>query len=195
MRIEEYQQLALKTLSSNFFVNKPMPPLLHAAMGFVTETTELLEAFSNGIDVDKVNVCEELGDILWYVAIYCEYSDTDIRYMRYEAEKISGFLEAQQNVLSAIIAAGKFQDIFKKAIYYNNPLDFQKLQVILQDLIYACANIAGWCGKDILTVAATNIQKLQARFPGKFTEDGANNRDLGKEREVLEGAEEAKNIA
>jgi hypothetical protein len=32
-----------------------------------------------------------------------------------------------------------------------------------------------------------NIDKLKARFPEKFTEELANNRDLVKEREILEG--------
>jgi hypothetical protein len=33
----------------------------------------------------------------------------------------------------------------------------------------------------------TNIDKLKARYPEKFTENDALNRDLNKERNILEG--------
>jgi hypothetical protein len=43
----------------------------------------------------------------------------------------------------------------------------------------------GW---DLREILATNIAKLEARYPEKFTEEQAINRDLGAERQVLEGA-------
>ena len=39
---------------------------------------------------------------------------------------------------------------------------------------------------DFDEVATTNINKLKARFPEKFTQDKAYNRDLDTEREILE---------
>lgn len=46
--------------------------LLHGAMGLCTETGELQDALKRwifyGKDVDRVNIVEECGDLLWYIA-------------------------------------------------------------------------------------------------------------------------------
>ena len=110
-------------------VMKPMPDfaqgegdvefvrLLHAIIGITTEAGELVEALLEQ-KLDKVNVMEELGDVMWYVAIACHTLDIDPTEM---------------------------------------------LQI--------------------------NIDKLRKRFPNKFTEYDADNRDLDAERDILEGNE------
>lgn len=95
--------------------------LLHCVIGLATEAGELLEGiteqlFDTGEAVDRVNMVEEVGDGLWYMAGIL---------------KASGFTfgEAQHR----------------------------------------------------------NIAKLRRRFPDKFKEHDANNRDLFAERAELEG--------
>jgi len=99
--------------------------LLHSAIGISTESGEILDAFKKhliyGADLDIINLTEELGDIMWYVAIMTRYL---------------------KNLTGAT----------------------------LED--------------DILEL---NIDKLKARYPDKFTEKDALNRDLDKEREILAG--------
>lgn len=57
--------------------------LLHALIGFVTETGELMEQFvDDDSNMDVVNVIEELGDIQWYEAVALDELDTDWRYVR-----------------------------------------------------------------------------------------------------------------
>lgn len=84
-------------------------------VGIFTEAGELIEALKKP-SIDKVNIKEELGDVLWYVAVLCKTHDFS------------------------------FEDIME-----------------------------------------TNIAKMKARFPEKFNEHDANNRDLDNERKVLEG--------
>jgi NTP pyrophosphatase (non-canonical NTP hydrolase) len=47
--------------------------VLHAAIGISTESGEILDALKKQIfyskEVDKVNLAEEVGDVLWYVAM------------------------------------------------------------------------------------------------------------------------------
>lgn len=47
--------------------------LLHGAMGLSTEANELVDQMKKvifyGKDVDKVNLKEEVGDVLWYCAV------------------------------------------------------------------------------------------------------------------------------
>jgi NTP pyrophosphatase (non-canonical NTP hydrolase) len=50
--------------------------LLHGALGIAGEAGELLDAVKKhvmyGKDLDKANVMEEIGDILWYMSIALE---------------------------------------------------------------------------------------------------------------------------
>lgn len=97
--------------------------ILHAIIGVVTEGGELLEAIiglRHGRAVDKINLREEIGDTLWYLALLCDALGT---------------------TLGAEMQA--------------------------------------------------NINKLSARYPEKFSAHLALNRDLAKERDVLEEATEA----
>lgn len=52
-----------------------IPRDIHALMGLVTETGELVDAFKRfifyGKPIDEVNVKEEIGDLFWYLAILC----------------------------------------------------------------------------------------------------------------------------
>jgi len=51
--------------------------LLHAALGIATEAGEFADIIKKRIfytgPLDKAHLIEELGDILWYVALACDY--------------------------------------------------------------------------------------------------------------------------
>lgn len=88
--------------------------VIHAILGICTESVELVEALQKPT-LDEVNIKEELGDVLWYVAICCKTLDCT------------------------------FEELME-----------------------------------------TNIAKLKARFPERFNEHDALNRNLDNERKVLE---------
>ena len=73
----QYVELAISTCSPNFHSDKVHPQLLHASMGMVTGAGEFQDALKRalfyGKDLDIVNLVEELGDVLWYVAIACDH--------------------------------------------------------------------------------------------------------------------------
>lgn len=56
--------------------------LLHGAMGLVTEAGELMDMLKKhvfyGKEYDEVNVKEEIGDILWYIALICDHLEVSI---------------------------------------------------------------------------------------------------------------------
>lgn len=88
--------------------------------------------------------------------------------------------------LGLVTEAGEFVDALKKYIFYGKPLDLVNLQEELGD-----SNWYSALGIDVLEttfekILTTNIEKLRARYPEKFTSDAAINRDLKSEREVLE---------
>lgn len=82
MNADEYQKLALRTEHTPGFINDgetsafgnmTLSRLMHAAMGMCTEAGEfqdvLKKRLAYGKDVDYVNLMEECGDLLWYIAL------------------------------------------------------------------------------------------------------------------------------
>lgn len=82
--------------------------------------------------------------------------------------------------------AGEFQDALKKHIFYGKELDTVNLREELGDILWYVALALRTLDSDFETEMRINIEKLQARFPSKFTEEDAEVRDLVKEREILE---------
>ena len=80
MNTKEYLEQSERS-NSNIFKMSGNEQLLHAAMGMVTESGEFIDALKKAIfygkEIDKVNLREELGDILWYMALAMRELDTD----------------------------------------------------------------------------------------------------------------------
>ncbi len=74
----EYQDLALRTMSDEAKEN----PLLNAVLGLSGETGEVADLIKKsmfqGHEMDKENLKEELGDVLWYLAEACKGLDTTL---------------------------------------------------------------------------------------------------------------------
>lgn len=82
--------------------------------------------------------------------------------------------------------AGELLDAVKRALYYGGKLDRTNLIEELGDLEWYMAVIRDALDVRQEEVQRINVEKLKARYPDKFTSDGAFNRDLPKEREILE---------
>jgi NTP pyrophosphatase (non-canonical NTP hydrolase) len=82
--------------------------------------------------------------------------------------------------------AGEILDAFKKSIYYGKPLDKVNVMEEVGDVMWYCALILREIGYSFEDVAQININKLRARFGDKFSEFDAQNRDLARERSILE---------
>lgn len=70
MDLNEYQLLALRTEKK--FPNR-LDRLVHAALGVTSDAGELATAvkatFAYNKDLDFENIVEEIGDVLWYLAL------------------------------------------------------------------------------------------------------------------------------
>lgn len=94
------------------------------------------------------------------------------------------------NIIHAIIGifteAGEMLEALKDAINKGEPIDFVNAMEETGDLFWYAAILAHECGFTFDEAQSVNIAKLRARFPDKFTEFDANNRDLSIERQILE---------
>ena len=82
--------------------------------------------------------------------------------------------------------SAEFLDALKKAIYYGKELDKVNLAEEIGDQMWYCAIALSELGVSFEEVMKKNIAKLEARYPEKFTEEKAENRDLKTERDILE---------
>lgn len=81
---------------------------------------------------------------------------------------------------------GELMDVFKKKIAYNKKVDWINVKEELGDIMFYMASFCRMHDLDLQQIIDRNVEKLEARYPEKFTEYHANNRDLKKEREILE---------
>jgi len=81
--------------------------------------------------------------------------------------------------------AGEISEAFLKAAE-SGTFDEVNLKEEAGDLLWYLAMLFRELDTNFDEVATTNINKLKARFPEKFSQDKAYNRDLNTEREILE---------
>lgn len=72
--------------------------------------------------------------------------------------------------------ANEVLDIIKKHIFYGKPIDREDLMLECSDCLWYIGVILNRLGYSFQEVMDKNIEKLQKRYPEKFTEDKAINR-------------------
>jgi len=67
-----------KTFPDGLMLDSIQAQTMHSCLGLTTEIAELVDAFKKhiiyGQELDWVNINEELGDAMWYMAILCRIS-------------------------------------------------------------------------------------------------------------------------
>lgn len=109
-----------------------------------------------------------------------------------QQESLNG-IELDQNMIDLIHAelgirseCCELSQAICTAILDNTEVDKVNLGEELGDMLWYIALAARAIGTDFETLMQKNIEKLKVRFPDKFTEENAVERDLFSEREVLE---------
>lgn len=108
----------------------------------------------------------------------CEYSDATMRMTEY-----ADLLHGSMGVMTE---SGELLDAVKKFIFYGKDLDVVNIEEEIGDIMWYIAIICKSLKLDLQTILEKNISKLKKRYPEKFTEDKALNRDLNAERSILE---------
>jgi len=172
MTFKEFVPLAIKTeskfrpLSLDVIDLGLTDRILHSFMGLHTEIDEFNLAIKNN---DRINALEELGDMLWYLAILKSELDFDATIFKESLEfNIDGL------------------DLCKKTMFYGKEMDIKKIKYISSSLYNSVlANINKLDG-NACNVMDVIINKLKARYGSKFSSEKADERDLSNERSILE---------
>lgn len=171
LTLQEYQEQATRTLARLDSYRKDM---FHMNSGIKTEQSELLDIlkrhFAYGKAIDRVNFIEEVGDICWYAS--------NKNFMHGVANDIS----YDPPFLSVLIAQ-KFTDLLSVAEFLEE-IDLNKQQP--NSILYCCKKLCDFMNFDFNECLYLNIAKLYKRYPEKFDESFALDRDLDGERTILE---------
>lgn len=82
---------------------------------------------------------------------------------------------------------GEISKVIKKHLIYGAAIDELNVFEELGDSAWYSALALAAIRRGFTQAMERNIAKLQARFPGKFTQEAALTRDLEAERKALEG--------
>ena len=71
MKVNEYQQLASRTMNKEAENGDLVLHALHGMVGEIGELHSLYQKVYQGHKLDEEHAKKELGDLLWFVAEYC----------------------------------------------------------------------------------------------------------------------------
>lgn len=204
----KFQKLAMRTFPD---LGSHKADLIHMSFGLNTEMNELEDAFKKR---DIVNVSEELADMMWYFACYIfirNENDSEIGDSDYHrvAITLTNFIDIgdsynTSNVLGRIFNfftkqhstkkhikllyynISLLQDPIKKFFVYNQAYNKETEIELLLKILVSIRTIYYIQNLDFEKSLMNVIDKLIKRFPEKFTEHLAQNRNLEAERKELE---------
>jgi NTP pyrophosphatase (non-canonical NTP hydrolase) len=176
MTLREYQLAAARTCPD---LGGQEANLLHMKLGVITEFGEFLDMIKKhiayGKPLDYVNLQEEIADIIWYLANEMRIQDISLNgvelitkhfMFKENLDKVSH--DMSKILVTYIMNAG----MIRSASYFS----------LISDLHMISAKLH----LDFYKGLENNINKLKIRFPEKFTQEHALNRDLDSERKELE---------
>ncbi len=203
MDLRTYQEKAIRTMKYlgthsllyeayhyKFIINQENAPKVacrwdhaHMVIGMSSELNELDDAIRKE---DLVNIEEEVADIMWYAA-----NEATLAKISIVAQLDLGTFY----YTDLVHAISDYNDLLKKFIVYGREILEHARAEKLQKIVTICYNFSGmmigskiaFTTIDLPKALSRNIAKLEARYPDKFTDEAANNRDLDKERKALEG--------
>lgn len=74
--------------------------------------------------------------------------------------------------------AGEVADLLKKVVFHKHPVDIDKLEKELGDVMWYVATIASTVNLKLEDIAIANIEKLRQRYPEGFSIEASKNRKV-----------------
>jgi NTP pyrophosphatase (non-canonical NTP hydrolase) len=194
--LAEYQQLASRTCPD---LGSDRLNIFHMNTGIITEIGEAVDPIKKkiayGKEIDLINVGEEIADAAWYIAnrarMFLEESQNSIIWgsfrfsdliTQYEEDFKKELAELITPIDTFLFVADLLHSIRpQSSLEEADPIEAVGLPCMT--LLYKAAELLGL---DFWQLLTNNIAKLQVRYPEKFTNEAALNRNLEAERAELE---------
>jgi hypothetical protein len=150
---------------------------VHAALGIATELQELGEATT------VQNALEEIGDVMWYVAILMRAQNAN---SFDELKTNSAYTIAAQ--LSPFGAAAAICDAAKRHKFYGTPMPWATVNFALKNIEGMLNTCCMQARHPLEAALGINIEKLRARYPQGFAQAKAETRNLLEEERAMAAA-------
>jgi NTP pyrophosphatase (non-canonical NTP hydrolase) len=170
----------------------------HSTAGLLTEVGELVDNYKRHWfykkDIDRVNLREELGDLLWYVALGFYSLESSFPEIDPLPEYEAGEGPTDNFVLGKMVRYASMPLVYSLC-FPNEWATDQKndFEYDLVQLLRFLNMFANRIGTTLGEAAYLNIEKLSKRYPEGFTEYHALNRDTVNELSHIK-VEEPKQI-
>lgn len=169
VKIGNYPELALRTLSTKEFVDQKAHMIMGIAGEFMSEVVPLLTSSLK----NKGELEEELGDMCWYIGCYCILEGIEFRPL------------GAKPLDSLEVAIGELLEMHKKNYAYGKELDFKNQTKYIQTVLYWVYYIADQNDIAVDSMLTRNIEKLRVRYPEKFDSIKAIERVVSEEKKVF----------
>ena len=191
--LEEYRLLAARTLPD---LGSRSNNLLHMEAGiageFLGETVDILKkTFAYKKPLDKVHLGEELADTVWYCAGVETINKLPEMEMCFDEESLAIVENIKNQTITYIKESAEIRgssietECLRTILANKGAVDSTNRGGVLA-IVGICMGICEVLNIDFWQALTNNISKLQVRYPEKFTEEAALNRDLAAERVELE---------
>lgn len=168
--------------------------LRHAGAGMISENGELMDIWKKfavyGKDIDTVHLVEELGDFMWYVATGMNALGFDETSFKLHAT-IDGFPTSKDSKeVKLFTASASLSHISSKFIVIPDRREIRRSQQDMSNLLGSAIDHVIYIGRafdvSLVTILEANVNKLRKRYPDKFEEGDALNRNLDEEKRAIE---------
>jgi NTP pyrophosphatase (non-canonical NTP hydrolase) len=174
--LHDYTLKAVRTAATpTSFCNERELNIVHFLLGIQTETNELVFECK-----EKWQLKEELGDLFWY----CALAATTLGFTLNDLTIIPIETEDPEEELQKI--SGTCTDMAKRIIFYRKEYEDHHIAALIGEILSLLEQLINLYDLEIEDVLECNINKLQARYPDKYTDHHALNRNLSKEKGQLQ---------
>lgn len=177
----DYIKEALQTKSTSFHPDK---------VNFEFFCDTLSTAIAALQDLDKIKKALFYGKdfpagIDWPAPVDAAFGDFPLECLSPDEDTSQG-IDVLHAILGIATEAGELLEALVIGVFGDDGFDLVNVAEEIGDVFWYQAILAHSAGKSFEELQATNIAKLRARYPDKFTEYDAQVRDLDAERVILE---------
>ena len=194
MNITEYREKTKRTLPNlGFDKETQLIPIVsieiadklnlsHMALGLAGEIGELVNCIGTELKntIDKPNLIEELGDLWWYFANYCNMRNRPI------PDNVKIVIESDLALDLLLTSIADLVDLVKRFMAYNKEIDTTKELETIYNITAALTMLEELYGISGSEIRERNINKLIVRYPNRFNDIDAIDRNYKEERNTLE---------
>lgn len=184
MNLMEYMPLAMRT-------EKQLPTnerLQHGCLGLITEAGEIVteikrtEIYKKELSAERmVHICEEIGDIMWYVAIFVNVLEIDASALECQP-RMPRPQDGEEDLDKMIVLSMVLAEHIGRVCYGVMKCEMQGA-VTLEDkghitvsigmVLEICRIAAEHCNSTLDKCLEDNIAKLRIRYPDAYSDEAA----------------------